>query len=257
MTYQANRTIVIGLLAALSFAMSAAFAQTATKPDGEWRGSVGLGATLASGNTKSTNVNINADAVRQTAMDKLGFYAQSLYGNSTIGGSSITTAQMIRLGGRYDRNLTNEWFVFGALDLEKNKPADVKWRIVPAGGVGYHVIKTDVTTFDVFGGLAYNSIHRYSGQENSGLELVVGEESTHKLSATSVFRQKFVVYPSLKDRGEFRSTFDAGIVTAVAGGWSLTVSLADRFDSNPPTGVKKNDILLFTGLQYGFGPSAK
>ena len=260
MTNQMQRTpriLLAGAIAALSIATTTVFAQTATKPDGQWRGSVGLGATIANGNTKSTNLNLNADAVRQTAIDKLGFYAQSLYGSSTVSGTTTTTAQQFRLGGRYDRNITNEWFAFGSLDIEKNKLANVKWRIVPAGGAGYHIIKTDVTTFDVFAGLAYNSIRRYSGDDNSGMELVIGEESTHKLSDTSVFRQKLVVYPSLRNSGDFRATFDAGIATRIMGGLSLVVNLSDRYDSTATSPVKKNDLLIFTGLQYGFGPPAK
>lgn len=228
-------------------------AQTAPKPDGEWRGSIGLGATAASGNTKSLNFSGAADAVRQTKTDKLGFYLQSLYGRNTIAGATTTSANLLRLGGRYDRDLVGRWFAFGALDLEKNKLADVKLRTLPSGGVGYHVIQTEALTFDVFGGLAYNHLDRYTGADFRGLEAVLGEESIHKLSATTTFRQKLVVYPSLKDTGEFRSTFDAGIVTAIVGGWNLTATAGHRYDSNPPAGLNKSDFLIFTGLQYGWG----
>lgn len=243
------------ILAALSGVVALpAFAQTAPKPDGAWRGSIGVGATAASGNTKSLNFSGNADAVRQTKTDKLGFYLQSLYGRSTIGGATTTTANQLRLGGRYDRDFTDRIFGFGGLDLEKNKLANIKLRTVPSVGVGYHVIKSEQTTFDVFGGLAYNHTDRYTGANFRGAELLLGEESTHKISSTTSARQRFVVYPSLKDSGEYRSTFDAGIVTAIVGGWNLTATLGHRYDSNPPAGVKKSDLLLFTGLQYGWGP---
>jgi len=48
-----------------------AHAQATVKPDGQFRASVGLGASFASGNTDSSNISLNADAVRATAQDKL------------------------------------------------------------------------------------------------------------------------------------------------------------------------------------------
>ena len=48
--------------------------------------------------------------------------------------------------------------------------------------------------------------------------------------------------------------FDAGIVTAIVGGWNLTASVGHRYDSNPPANIKKGDLIIFTGLQYGWGP---
>ncbi|MEO7404944.1 MAG: DUF481 domain-containing protein, partial [Burkholderiales bacterium] len=173
---------------------TSAVAQTASKPDGAWRGSTSLSATLAGGNTKSTNIGFNADAVRQTNIDKLGFYAQHLYGKN----SGVTNAQQTRLGARYDRDLDDRLYAFGGLDLEKNKPADVKLRILPQVGLGYHVIKSEPTTFNIFGGLAYSDTNRYVATDTSGLEGMVGEESIHKISATTSFRQRLTVFQGFK-----------------------------------------------------------
>jgi putative salt-induced outer membrane protein len=244
-----NRMILataVGVLAA-----APVLAQTAPKPDGEWRGSTSLSATLAGGNTKSTNVGLSADAVRQTKTDKLGFYVQHLYGRA----NNTVNAQQTRLGGRYDRDFTDRWYGFGGLDFEKNKPADIKLRILPQVGVGFHVIKSEPMTFDVFGGVAYNDTDRYAGRDTSGMEGLIGEESIHKLSATTTFRQKLVVFVPITDRNDLgnRLQFDVGLSTAVVGGWNLVVTGSVRQDSKPAPGKKKTDTLLFTGLQYGWG----
>jgi putative salt-induced outer membrane protein YdiY len=250
-----HRALVAGL--ATSILTGTAIAQTVSKPDGAWRGSIGLGLTNTTGNTKTTAFTGGADAVRQTGTDKLGFYLQSLYGKARVDGADKITGKVLRLGGRYDRDLTDRWFGFGGLDIEKDRLAEIRWRFVPQAGVGYHVIKTDPLRFDVFGGLAYNRTDRYAPfNDDSGLEALLGEESIHKLSDTTSFRQRLVVYPGLSsDRsGEYRVAFDAGLVTAIVGGWNLTLTLANRYDSNAPAGRKKNDTLIFTGLQYGWGP---
>jgi hypothetical protein len=48
--------------------------------------------------------------------------------------------------------------------------------------------------------------------------------------------------------------FDAGFLAPVVDRWNLTVKYSYRYQSNPPLGVEKKDTVLFTGLQYGWGP---
>jgi hypothetical protein len=110
-----------------------------------------------------------------------------------------------------------------------------------------------------FAGLAYNDTTRYVGVDSRGMEALVGEESTHKLTDTTSFMQRLVAYPGLSsDRsGEYRLAFDAGLKAQVVGGWNLVVTLSSRYDSLPAAGKKSTDTFFFTGLQYGWGPSAK
>lgn len=240
--------------AAIVSTFGVASAQTAPKPDGAWRGSIGAAATVTGGNTSTTNVSVNADAVRQTAIDKLGFYFQDVYGKGRVNGRDQTTAQIVRFGGRYDRDISGNIFAFGGLDVDKNKLSDVRWRLVPAVGLGYHLVKNENNSWDVFAGYAFTKTDYYVAPDRSESSLVLGEESTHKLTPTTAVRQKVVVYPSLKNSGEYRSIAEAGITTQIIGGWSLVANFAHRYDSQAPSGVKKTDTLFFTGLQYGFGP---
>lgn len=101
---------------------TSAFAQTAPKPDGVWRGSIGLNAAVARGNSESTNIGVNTDAVRQTKVDKLGFYLQDIFANSkdSSTGKSSVTAQILRAGGRYDRDLTDRYQKQTAPGKKKN-----------------------------------------------------------------------------------------------------------------------------------------
>jgi len=235
-------------------AAGAAAAQTVAKPDGAWRGSLGANVSSASGNNESVNAGLNADVVRQTEMDKLVGFVQSLYGRRETDGVSELTASRFRAGARYDRDINDLTYGFVGYDVEKNKLNDLKWRQSPSVGAGLHLRRTETFTFDVFAGYSYNRETLYSGGKRTFDEALVGEETTHQFSESTKFRQRLSYYFNLSDSGEYRVVFDAGLLTALVDRWNLTVNLSARYQSNPPLGVQKSDTLLFTGLQYSWGP---
>lgn len=227
-------------------------AQTTLKPDGVWRGSLGAGLSITEGNSKTTSLNINGEGIRLTDRDKARLYGTALYGKN----NGVESSNLLRFGGRYDYNLTTNVFAFGGIDFERDKIGNLKLRTAPSVGLGYHVIKNPNTTFDVFGGVGYVDDRFYNpvlinGSVRSSYgraELLLGEESTHKLSESTSFRQRLVIYPNLDNGGELRSTFDAGLAVAMSSRLSLTVGLVNRYNSDPGPGLKKNDLFFVTGI---------
>ncbi|MEY4730282.1 MAG: hypothetical protein RL020_1440 [Pseudomonadota bacterium] len=247
-------------IAALS-ALTATGAMAGPTPtDGLWRGNLGGSLSLTSGNSKSSNLAIGTDAVSADAMGKTTLYLNALRASAETLGVNNKTADVIRGGGRYEYNLTPQTYGFGSLDLERDPIQALKLRSALGAGLGYHVLNTADTSFDVFGGLGYN-IERFSlpapADSRKSTELILGEESNHKLSDTSAFKQRLALYPNLKDSGEYRAVFDAGLTTAIAGGLNLNVGLSDRYNSLAPAGAKKNDLLLTTGVSMKFGAPIK
>jgi putative salt-induced outer membrane protein len=233
------------------------YAQATVKPDGVWRGALGAGLTFSDGNSKSTAFNLNGETVRATANDKARIYGTAIYG--TVSGK--VNANLGRLGGRYDYDLTPQVFGFGGIDFEYDKIAFLKLRVAPSVGLGYHVIKNANTTFDVFGGVGYvyddytKKLNNIDGKDRDHYgrpELLLGEQSTHKLSASTSLRQSFTIYPNLSNRGEFRSVFDAGLSVAMSSNLSLTLSLINRYNSDPGASIKKSDTLFITGISAKF-----
>jgi putative salt-induced outer membrane protein YdiY len=247
-----NATLLaLGLAAAV-----AAQAQATVKNDGQFRAALGLGASLSSGNSKANNLAITADAVRATDADKLSLYGNLQYAST----DGETTADRLRLGARYDKNLSAQLFGYGSLDLERNKFANLNLRAQLGAGLGWHVIKDTQTTFDVFGGLAYVSdkyktamvIDGRSRDSYSYPALMLGEESTHKLSDTTSFKQRLTVLPNLKNSGEFRANWDAGLAVAMSKTMNLNVGFSASHNSEPGPGRKSTDTLLTTGISVKF-----
>lgn len=251
-----SRFARITAVALASTLAQAAFAQATVKDDGQWRSVVTLGAALTSGNTDTTVVTLNGDAVKATKQDKLRAYANANYAKS----ESSTTAELLRAGARYDYNLNSTFFGFGAGEVERDGVAGLNSRLSLGAGLGMHVIKEAAMTWDVYGGLGYTA-DRYETARNidganrssySYMSLLLGEESTHKLSATTNFRQSLVLYPNLKNTGEFRAVFDAGLSVAMSSSMSLAVGLQHRYNSEPGAGLKKGDTLFTTGVSIKF-----
>jgi putative salt-induced outer membrane protein YdiY len=239
-----------------------AYAQIVPKPDGQWRGALGAGATATSGNNESLNYSINGHAVKRTHVDKLGGYLQAVYGRRDVDGTTQRTSDQTRTGIGYSRDFNDRLFGFGMLDFDRNNVIDLDLRTVVAGGVGYHVVKREGHTFDISTGPAY--IHeRYSTDKvrdttrdtkRDMVEWLIAEESNHALTRMVSFRQRLSYYANLNEGGEHRLSFDTGLVLKVNDRWSATITFSNRYQSNPVPGVEKNDMLLVTGLQYVFNP---
>jgi putative salt-induced outer membrane protein YdiY len=241
--------------AAALAASSGAAAQTATvKPDGQWRGVLAVGFSLAAGNTESTLLNLQGDAVRATASDKLTLFGLQTYGES----AGARTTDLANLGARYNRDVDERWFWFANGEVSRNELANLSARASVATGLGRHLVKTEATTFDVFGGLGW-SYDRYVvpvvvadalRDRYQRWEPVIGEESTHVVSPTTTLRQRLALFPNATDTGEFRATFDAGVAVAMTNTLSLTATLSVRYNSDPGVGLERTDTLFVTGIAY-------
>ncbi len=233
-----------------------AHGQATVKPDGQFRSVVGLGASASSGNADATHLSITGDGVRATERDKTTVYGNLQYART----EGETTAEQLRLGGRQDRNLAGDLFVFGGLDFERNRFSNLRLRSQLSGGPGWHVIKSPATTFDVFGGLAYTNDSYFDAMLIDGrsrrsygyMGLLLGEESTHKLSATTSAKQRLTVLPNLSNSGEWRASWNGGIAVAMTNVLSLTVGLTVAYNGELGPGRKKTDTLFTTGLSVRF-----
>lgn len=251
-----SRSHCLSTVLLLSAGVALAQAQAKVKPDGQWRAALGLGASASSGNTKEANVSLTGEAVRATDLHKTTLYGGLQYARS--GGTA--TNEQFRLGGRHERDIGDTFFAFGGAELERNKFANIKLRGQLNGGVGYHLIATPTTTVDLFGGLAYTQ-DKYvaptlvdgATRESYGyLSLYLAEESTHELTDTTSVRQRLNLYPNLRNRGEFRATWDAGLQVAMNKTLDLTVGVSVAHNSDPGPGRKATDTLLTTGVSLRF-----
>lgn len=247
-------------LAAAALALTGA-AQAEIKTDGLWRGSGGAALSATSGNSTTTSLLLSAEGLRATTTDKITLGAAANYARNKAAGITTTTANKWGGFGQYDFNLGPRTFAFGRLALDADELIDLNLRTAVAAGLGYRLIDTKPTTFEIFGGAGYTTdkydtvqtIGSKTGKSFSRASVYLGESSTHQLTASTTFKQRLDLYPGLSGDKAVIAKFSAGLGVAMSTTMQLTVGLTDTYNSKPPAGSKKNDVALFTGVNVKFG----
>jgi putative salt-induced outer membrane protein len=239
----------------LAFA-GGAFAQATVKDDGQWRSAMGMSLAATSGGSKSTVFSALGDAVRATKQDKWALYANAMYGKA--GTPATKNADNLRLGTKYDWNLSPQMYAFGLGELQRDSIVNLSSRLTVGGGLGYKVVNTDALKFDIFGGLGYVT-SRYSlaqvvaGQSRTSYSnptALLGEESIHKLGQSTTFKQRLVLFPNLGKGGKVNAQWDAGISVAATAAMNLTAGLTIKKDGN--VAGSKTDSMFTTGVSVKF-----
>jgi putative salt-induced outer membrane protein len=213
-----------------------------------WDTDVSLGYNLTTGNIRSNSLGLGANLARQTNRDKTALYAAYVESKNRTSGVTVTTANTIRGGGRYEINLTNRWAAFGFADFEHNEIQLLDLRTVLGGGIGYYFIRNDRTQFQVFGGGGYNREKYSTGLTRNSGELLIGEELNYRISDRFSLQERLQVFPNMSDTGEYRITFDSAVITKLSKWLTWNIIVSDRYSSNPPSGSRNNDLLITTGL---------
>ena len=234
-----------------------------------WSGMLDTGLSLTRGNSENFNYTLSGKLLRETPHDKISIYTTAIYGVNDNVSPSQTTAHEIRGGIRGDVNISERWFVFGLTDFDSNALQHLDLQNVIAGGIGYHLIKTEKTSFDIFGGVGYNqqyfSAYTLANPTPPPLTTAVpaithrnatilfGEELDSRINNRTTFAENFTFYPLIGGAGGYQFTFNTTASTKLNGwlGWQITFS--DNYISNHPFGTKANDILLATGLRLTLG----
>ena len=234
-----------------------------------WSGLIDTGLALTRGNSETVSYNVAMKAVRETPRDKLTVYGTYIFANNSSVPPSVTTANSLDTGIRGDWNFSPRRFVFALADFQTNELQHLDLRKVFGGGLGYHVIKTPDTTFDIFAGATYDrdSFGAYQltnptpppvftlvpeNIKDSG-EALFGEEFDKKFSNRTALTERFSIYPNLTSTGDYRFQLDANVATQLNSWLSWQVTLSDRYISYPPIGLKADDLVLSTGLRVSWG----
>ena len=236
-----------------------------------WSGTLDTGLSLTRGNSATLSYTLAGRAVRQTDRDKITVYTTAVYGKNDTTSPSQVIAHQITGGVRGDVNFSARWFAFGATDFNSNALQNLDLQNVVVGGIGFHLIKTKNMQFDIFGGAGYNqeffgaytlpnpapppATLAFPAVTQRNAVANVGEQFDTKLGSRSTFSETFNYFPNLSGPSGYRFTFNSVVSTAISRWLGWQFSFNDNFLSNPPTGIKGNDLLLTTGLRLTFGGS--
>jgi putative salt-induced outer membrane protein YdiY len=209
------------------------------------------------GNAESSTLTSPISFVRASNSSRTSAYFNSIRATATVDGVNAQTAQAIRGGWAYDRNITKKVFFNGFNDYEYDKFQALDLRVVLGAGLGYKLWTAENGQFSLVGGAAWN--HEKFGPAEPALpftrnsaEAYWGDDFNYKLNTRTTLLQSFRMFNNLSNGGEYRMNFDAGATTALMKWLTWTIELSDRYLSNPVPGRKSNDFLYSTGFGFSF-----
>ena len=234
-----------------------------------WSGLFDLGLSVTQGNSATSALSIAGKAARVVPKNKLMVYYTQVYAKDSNESPSLTTANAIHAGLRDEFGLSSRVYVFAFTDFDSDALQNLDLRNVIGGGLGYHLVKTKNTQFDVFGGASFDQEYFSSyltanpapppaeilvpADSRHSAEIVAGESVGMKLGPRTTISEQLSFFPNLSSTGDYRITFDANATTKINNWLSWQVTFSDRYITDPPLNLKGNDLLLSTGLRLTFG----
>jgi putative salt-induced outer membrane protein YdiY len=202
------------------------------------------------GNTDTTDFNVTADA--KSDPTKKGVWKfKELYQRSETAGA--VSADRLLFDARYERTISKRVYGYAGLGFLKDEFKLIDYLWAPGAGLGYRLVATEQTTFNVDGGLGAKIEKNPGVDARTDLGVMLSDKFEHKLSKTSSITQGFTALWKASDFGDALYTFSAGVAAAVTTRTQIKVDLLDAYASRPPTAdVKKNDVALLTSFVYKF-----
>lgn len=254
------------LLAALLLPLTTPAEDAAPKPV-EWKGTVGAGLIVLTGNSDTTTFTGAAAASRETFGWILSAKATGAYGenHAADGGASQVTAYAASGQLRLDRKFGEVWTVYVLGGVEADHVASVEYRTIGELGVAAQwldrkeadwqrlALRTDL-------GLRYGheARHQYYGTPQGplpGVELLAprfGLAFRYGFSKEVFFTEEAEVFPSLTGESRVQVKSVAKLSSRLTKAVTLGVGYTVAFDSRPAVGKERTDTALTALLEVGF-----
>jgi putative salt-induced outer membrane protein YdiY len=216
-----------------------------------WTGYVETNINLTNGNSSTTNLGLGANATRLTPKNTTILQMAYLYAKDSTPDPDRTTANAVRGGPRYEHNLSDRFTTFTFMTFEHDPFQNLDLRWVMGGGLGYFLTKTEKMQFQLYSGGSLNKEDFVQLSRQSG-ELILGQKFSRQIANRVTINQQLEIFPNLNDAGEYRANFDSTMLLMLTKylGWQLTIS--DRYLSNPVSSLRKNDVLVTSGIRVTF-----
>jgi putative salt-induced outer membrane protein len=228
--------------------MSHAFASDMLKG---WTGDISLGYTKTNGNTEKSTASVSAGAVKKFEHSQFTLKGNMLYSeaNNKMDGQKWDALAKYSL----DFGKDYRWYDFYQVLVDHDYFADIKYRVTPAAGVGYHIARSEDWTWDADAGFGYR-MTRY--RTNTKKKDEAATALAHTFMKKRVFEKAFIsedltVYPGLKSNAGVLLRSETAFVNPLQANLDLEIKYILDYNSEP-AGKKKTDTMFIAGIKYKF-----
>jgi putative salt-induced outer membrane protein len=245
MQTQAEKTRIGGIVALLVLILHVGVAHA----EEGLEGSLNLGLTATTGNSRAStgNASLEAKLTRPESITHLG--ASATYGQS--GGK--TTADKSNAFAQYNYLLTERLSAYINLAWERDRVADLVWRINAGPGLGYYFIKRPDASLIGELGVSYVREKFENVKFDDYYALRVAERGEWKITETAKLWEKAEYLPDVSDfKKRFIMNGEAGVEAAITIKTSLRFLVQDTYNSAPAPGRRRNDTTYIAAVGYKF-----
>lgn len=222
-------------------------------PLAAWQGDIAAGYNTARGNTRTERFSLSALANRNRRhVDEWTFKGDLFYSEA----DNKMDVQKWYGMGRYAFSFgpRKAWYNFYRLEGDHDRFAEIRYRAIPAAGIGYWFFDLPQTRLLAEAALGVEWTDYY-GRKKSASELVAIPRLFYEqvLFERGKFTQDVHLYPALTDSGSYRVRSESALTVSINDRMGLRLSLIDYYNSEPPDETGKNDLTLMSSLTYSFG----
>lgn len=227
----------------------------AINPPGiKWTGSLRAAAQLSRGNTYTDGVDFRADAERRSLDDRITLGAGYSFGRerNTDTGDKNTTEDNWFARGKYDYFLSKKLYLFGLINVEKDRIANLDLRVAPSAGVGYQWYeRPDFNLRTELGaGWVYEDYSDGGHDEHVSARLAYHVDK--RVADRITLFNDLEYLPSVEDIEDFNVNAAAGVRFDVTKAFFTDFRVEWQYDSTPAPDAGKNDTKYLASVGWKF-----
>ena len=227
------------------------------EPPGFWKalgGNLGLGYSFSRGNSDHTQASLTAQGDYRKEKYRMQGDVTSILATQEDAEKNSRHA----LNGRYDRFLSDRAFAFALTSFERNDRQKLNLRSRFGGGFGWKAAKGGSNELDLLGGFTLTNEQFRNGEdgmlprETTGEGLFGFEWKNSQIRGVRL-STRLTAHPNLVQTGRYRIEYDSKAQVPLIKGFTWTVGLFDRYDSDPPReNVLRNDYGMVSAFGFSF-----
>ncbi|MCK9506138.1 MAG: DUF481 domain-containing protein [Porticoccaceae bacterium] len=234
------------MMAGLVALMPMAAAQAASDTEKTWRGEGDLAFNKASGNSSSEALLAKLKLVYERERWTHSGQIEAINTSE----NDARSAESYTLRGKSDYAISETLYGFGAFRYEDNRFSGYQYQASLSGGLGVHVINTDVAQFDIEGGLGYRKSEEMASGETFDEAIAIAAARYYRTITETTRFESDVNVESGQDNTYLESV--VGVKVKINASLALKVAYTVKHNTDVPDGTKNTDTLTSVGLNYSF-----
>lgn len=245
-----NHLLLTGLLvlAGNAYAHDEPVVPEVTSP---WKGSVEAGVVRTTGNTETQNTSLKGDVIYEEGQWKYTGHGEAFGASQedTTTGVNTVSAERYLLSGKADYKMSDLDYVFGLVQLQKDRFSGFEYEHVVSAGYGRKVIKEADMELDIEIGPGVRFFKVDGGESDEEALLRLAGKYWWAITDHSKFTQDLTI-----EIGEDLTTTTSvtGLQASVSDSLAMKLTFTVKNKNEVPAGVEKTDTETALTLVYAF-----